>query len=147
MFSYGFDVKWVLYNGYKLRRQIETAKLEVAKSQRSIYLEEQSVLRELIMSYFDILNAKISNKFFPKIEAFKLKRQSIYEMQVDAGLKDRMFLISVNREIESLRIQKMQNNASIEIALSRMSSLLSWIKIFGKLMIISLSLQIYNWAI
>ena len=76
------------------------------------------------MSYFDILNAKISNKFFPKIEAFKLKRQSIYEMQVDAGLKDRMFLIAVNREIESLRIQKMQNNASIEIALSRMSSLL-----------------------
>lgn len=124
VFSYGFDVKWVLYNGYKLRKQIETAKLEVAKAQRSIYLEEQSVLRELIMSYFDILNAKISNKFFPKIEAFKLKRQSIYEKQVDAGLKDRMFLISVNREIESLRIQKMQNDASIEIALSRMSSLL-----------------------
>ena len=73
VFSYGFDVKWVLYNGYKLRKQIETAMLEVAKSQRSIYLEEQSVLRELIMSYFDILNAKISNKFFPKIEAFKLK--------------------------------------------------------------------------
>ena len=124
VFSYGFDVKWVLYNGYKLRKQIETAKLEVAKAQRSIYLEEQSVLRELIMSYFDILNAKISNNFFPKIEVYKLKRQSIYEKQVEAGLRDRMFLLSVNREIESLRIQKMQNDASIEIALSRMSSLL-----------------------
>ena len=33
-----------LYNGYKLRKQIETAKLEVAKAQRSIYLEEQSSL-------------------------------------------------------------------------------------------------------
>ena len=130
--SYGFDVKWVLYNGYKLRKQIETAKLEVAKAQRSIYLEEQSVLRELILSYFDILNAKISNNFFPKIEVYKLKRQSIYKDQVDAGLRDRMFLTSVRREIESLQIQKMQNNASIDLALSRMNSLLFVDKNFWK---------------
>ena len=98
-----------------------------------VYLSrEQSVLRELILSYFDILNAKISNNFFPKIEVYKLKRQSIYKDQVDAGLRDRMFLTSVRREIESLQIQKMQNNASIDLALSRMNSLLFVDKNFWK---------------
>ena len=59
-----FSVDWTLdesYNGHKTKKQLETAKLEVAKAQSSLFLEEQVVLRELIVGYFEVLAAYIQN--------------------------------------------------------------------------------------
>ena len=44
----------MVHNGHKTKKQLETAKLEVAKAQSSLFLEEQVVLRELIVGYFEV---------------------------------------------------------------------------------------------
>ena len=125
VFSYGMDLRWVLYNGHKTKKNIATAKLEVAKGQRALFLEEQSVLRELINGYFEILAGNVSKTHLPKIEELKTKRRNIYEKQVEAGLRDFIFLTAINREIENLRIQVMESNTATSFALAQLGSLLN----------------------
>ena len=119
------DLRWVLYNGHKTKKNIATAKLEVAKAQRALFLEEQSVLRELINGYFEILAGNVSKTHLPKIEELKTKRRNIYEKQVEAGLRDFIFLTAINREIENLRIQVMESNTATSFALAQLGSLLN----------------------
>lgn len=125
VFSYGMDVRWVLYNGHKTKKKIETAKLEVAKAQRALLLEEQFVLRELITGYFEILAGNIAKTHLPKIEELKTMRRNIYEKQVEAGLRDFIFLTAIDREIENLRIQGMESNTATGFALAQLGSLLN----------------------
>ena len=125
VFSYGLDFRWVLYNGHKTKKQLETAKLEVAKAQSSLFLEEQVVLRELIVGYFEVLAGHISKTHLPKIEELKTRRRDIYKKQVDAGFRDFIFLTAINREIENLRVQSMQSTTATRLALSELSSLLN----------------------
>jgi len=123
--SYGFDGRWILYNGHKVRKQINTSRLEVIKSQWELHLEEQRVLKQLISHYFDVLTSKVVQEFIPKIEEICSLRGEIYERQVRSGVLDRMFINTLNRELERLRIERMNSDVELEIALSKMSFLLS----------------------
>ena len=123
--SYGFDGRWILYNGHKVRKQINTSRLEVIKSQWELHLEEQRILKQLISHYFDVLSSKVVQEFIPKIEEICSLRGEIYERQVRSGVLDRMFINTLNREMERLRIQRMNSDVELDIALSKMSFLLS----------------------
>ena len=123
--SYGFDGRWILYNGHKVRKQINTSRLEVIKSQWELHLEEQRILKQLISHYFDVLSSTVVQEFIPKIEEICSLRGEIYERQVRSGVLDRMFINTLNREMERLRIQRMNSDVELDIALSKMSFLLS----------------------
>ena len=125
LYDYGLDARWTLYNGYKTRKQIKTAELEVLKAEKSLHLEEKLVLRELALRYFEILSANIESRFIPLIEDVRKKRKEIYEKQVKAGLTDRMMLNFVAKELEAIQIKRMHSEASLEIAKSEIEYLLN----------------------
>ena len=125
VFSYGLNAKWILYDGFKTRKQLNSAKLEIAKANKSLIFEEQKVLRQLIDHYFKVLVLKEELKILPKIEEIKVLRSEIYSMQLRAGIINRMFLDTINKELESLRIQKMNAGVELDMVLSEMSFLLN----------------------
>jgi outer membrane protein TolC len=63
--------------------------------------------------------------FLPQIEEIKDLRTAIYTRQLKAGIINRMFIDTINRELESLRLQKMNAEVSRESALNEMSFLLN----------------------
>ena len=123
--SYGLNAKWILYDGFKTRKQLNSAKLEIAKANKSLIFEEQKVLRQLIDHYFKVLVLKEELKILPKIEEIKVLRSEIYSMQLRAGIINRMFLDTINKELENLRIQKMNAGVELDMVLSEMSFLLN----------------------
>ena len=86
VYDYGLDARWTLYNGYKTRKQIETAELEIIRAEKALHLSEQVVLRKLIVRYFEILNANLELRIIPIIEENRKKRKEIYEKRAKAVL-------------------------------------------------------------
>lgn len=125
VFSYGLDARWTLYDGFKTRKRLSTAKSEINKAEKDLILEEQNVLRKLIEHYFKVLETNIELVFLPQIEEIKDLRTAIYSRQLEAGIINRMFIDTITRELESLRLQKMNAEVSREAALSQMSFLLN----------------------
>jgi outer membrane protein len=125
VYDYGLDARWTLYNGYKTRKQIETAELEIIRAEKALHLSEQVVLRKLIVRYFEILNANLELRILPTIEEYRKKRKEIYEKQVQAGLVDKMFISIVNKEIEAVQIKRMHLEAGVDIAKSEIVFLLN----------------------
>jgi outer membrane protein len=125
VFSYGLDARWTLYDGFKTRKRLSTAKLEINRAEKDLILEEQNVLRKLIEYYFKVLEKNVELVFLPQIEEIKDLRTAIYTRQLKAGIINRMFIDTITRELESLRLQKMNAEVSREAALSQMSFLLN----------------------
>jgi outer membrane protein len=125
VYDYGLDARWTLYNGYKTRKQIETAELEVIRAEKALHLSEQVVLRKLIVRYFEILNANLELRSLPIIEEYRKKRKEIYEKQAKAGLVDKMFISIVNKEIQAVQIKRMHLEAGVDIAKSEIIFLLN----------------------
>ena len=125
VYDYGLDAKWILYNGYKTRKQIETAKLEIIRAEKALHLKEQVVLRNLTGRYFEILNANLELRVLPIIEEYRKKRKEIYEKQAAAGLVNKMFTSIVTKEIEAVQIKRMHLEASVDIAKSEIAFLLN----------------------
>jgi outer membrane protein TolC len=125
VFSYGLDARWTLYDGFKTRKKLSTARLEINKAEKDLILEEQNILRKLIEHYFKVLETNVELAFLPQIEEIKDLRTAIYTRQLKAGIINRMFIDTINRELESLRLQKMNAEVSRESALNEMSFLLN----------------------
>ena len=125
VYDYGLDARWTLYNGYKTRKQIETAELEIIRAEKALHLSEQVVLRKLIVRYFEILNANLELRILPIIEEYRKKRKEIYEKQAKAGLVDKMFISIVSKEIEAVQIKRMHLEAGVDIAKSEIVFLLN----------------------
>lgn len=125
VFSYGLDAKWILYDGFKTRKKINTAKSELTKAQQNLILEEQRILLKLIQHYFEVLHSDIELNFLPKIEEIKDLRSTIYSRQLQAGIINRMYIDTINRELENLQIQKMNAELTRDIAISEMSFILN----------------------
>ena len=123
--SYGLDARWTLYDGFKTRKKLSTARLEINKAEKDLILEEQNILRKLIEHYFKVLETNVELAFLPQIEEIKDLRTAIYTRQLKAGIINRMFIDTINRELESLRLQKMNAEVSRESALNEMSFLLN----------------------
>jgi len=125
VFSYGLDARWTLYDGFKTRKKLSTAKLEINKAEKDLILEEQNILRKLIEHYFKVLETDVELVFLPQIEEIKDLRTAIYTRQLEVGIINRMFIDTITRELESLRLQKMNAEVSRESALTEMSFLLN----------------------
>jgi len=125
VFSYGLDARWTLYDGFKTRKKLSTARLEIKKAEKDLVLEEQNVLRKLIEHYFKVLETNIELVFLPQIEEIKDLRTAIYTRQLEVGIINRMFIDTITRELESLRLQKLNAEVSRESALNEMSFLLN----------------------
>ena len=125
VFSYGLDARWTLYDGFKTRKKLSTARLEINKAEKDLILEEQNVLRKLIEHYFKVLETNVELVFLPQIEEIKDLRTAIYTRQLEVGIINRMFIDTITRELESLRLQKMNAEVARESALTEMSFLLN----------------------
>ena len=123
--SYGLDARWTLYDGFKTRKKLSTAKLEINKAEKDLILEEQNILRKLIEHYFKVLEKNVELVFLPQIEEIKDLRTAIYTRQLEVGIINRMFIDTITRELESLRLQKLHAEVSRESALNEMSFLLN----------------------
>ena len=125
VFSYGIEGRWVLYDGHKTRKQIKSAKLETAQAQWQLYLEEKKVLKILIEHFFSALDAQTSLTYLPQIEEIQMLRIDISSKQVEAGLKDRLVLNRLLRDVENVRSQSMESQMKLELSKSEMTFILN----------------------
>ena len=123
-FSYGVDGRWVLYNGFKTRKQIETTNLELSRSQISLLFEEQSILKKLTNHFFTALSSQVKLEYLPKIEAVIEERLSVYKKQLSSGVVDSLLVNNAVRDLENMRSQSLDSKLSMELAKAEMNLLL-----------------------
>jgi outer membrane protein TolC len=124
-FSYGLESRWVLYDGYKTRKEIKTAKREISQSELSIYMEEQNVLRALTSHFFNALSTQVQLEFLPQIEVLSKERLDIYKRQLKSGVVDRMLLNDSIRDLENIRTQYLNGTLTLQLSKSEMNFILN----------------------
>lgn len=124
-FSYGVEGRWVLYNGHKVKKQIDIAKNEISRSEWLVHIEEQRVLKNLTNLYFQALSAQTQVLYLPKIEAISEEKLSVYNKKLQSGIVDRMLLNDSVRELESIRAQLLNSIHSLEMAKAELGFLLN----------------------
>ncbi len=124
-FSYGLESRWVLYNGYKTRKEIKTAKREISQAELAIYMEEQNVLRALTSHFFNALSTQVQLEFLPEIKTLSRKRLNIYKKQFESGVVDRMLLHDSIRDLKNLRTQFQNGTLNLQLAKSEMNFILN----------------------
>ncbi len=124
-FSYGLESRWVLYNGYKTRKEIKTAKQGIIQAELSIYMEEQNVLRALTSHFFNALSTQVQLEFLPQIEALSKERLDIYKRQLKSGVVDRMLLHDSKRDLENISSQIWNGTLKLQLAKSEMNFILN----------------------
>ncbi|MEJ6622771.1 MAG: TolC family protein [Opitutae bacterium] len=117
-FSYGIEGRWVLYNGHKNRKEINTAKYEVTRAELALQLEEQKVIKNLTSHFFNALSAQTQSDFLPKIELVSKEKLSIYNKKLKSGIVDSMFLNDSIRDLENIRAQILNSSHALELAKS-----------------------------
>ena len=123
-FSYGLDGRWTLYNGFKTRKQVEQANLELDKSRISLIFEEQEVLKNLTNHFFTALSSQAKLKFLPEIEEVINQRLSVYKKQLSSGVVDSLLVNNAVRDLENMRSQSLESKLSMELAKAEMNLLL-----------------------
>ena len=124
-FSYGLESRWVLYDGYKTRKEIKTAKREISQAELSIYMEEENVLRALTSHFFNALSTQVQLEFLPQIEALSQERLDIYKRQLKSGVVDRMLLSDSIRDLENIRTQILNGTLNLQLTKSEMNFILN----------------------
>jgi len=124
-FSYGLESRWVLYNGYKTRKEIKTAKREISQAELAIYMEEQNVLRALTSHFFNALSTQVQLEFLPEIKTLSRKRLNIYKKQFESGVVDRMLLHDSIRDLKNIRTQFQNGTLNLQLAKSEMNFILN----------------------
>lgn len=124
-FSYGFESRWVLYDGHKIKKQIDIAENEITRAEWIVHTEEQRVLKNLTHLYFQALSAQTQVMYLPKIEAISKEKLSVYTQKLKSGIVDRMLLNDSVRELESVRAQLLNSIHSLEMAKSELGFLLN----------------------
>jgi len=123
-FSYGIDAKWVLYNGFKTRKQINVANLELEKSKLALIYEEQAVLKKLTNNFFNALSSQVKLNFLPKIESVINQKLSVYKKQLSSGVVDSLLVNNAVRDLENMRSQFLESKLSMELSKAEMNLIL-----------------------
>lgn len=123
-FSYGLDGRWTLYNGFKTRKQVKQANLELDRSRISLIFEEQAVLKKLTNHFFTALSSQVKLKFLPEIEEVINQRLSVYKKQLSSGVVDSLLVNNAVRDLENMRSQSLESELSMELAKAEMNLLL-----------------------
>lgn len=124
-FSYGIEGRWILYDGHKVRKQIDIAENEISRAEWSVHIEEQRVLKNLNSLYFQALSAQTQVQFLPKIEKISQEKLSVYTQKLQSGIVDRMLLNDCIRELESIKAQILNSVHSLEMVKSELGFLLN----------------------